>query len=465
MKTLFAAVGTFLFFSCPVWAQNQAAPFTVSEGLVPPLRGTLRAGASGGVLIEPPQEIAAGGVRDVMATQNGGRVIALRQYYPPTPASLAQQTQTAAFGRQTTMGEASVVVWNAFTRKSSTVWRYHIEAGDQFSSFFSGTLHAASGERILVVARMKKPGADFAEQIILLVDADKNTVRQVRLPDQDAVQLLPAPQLPFAALVKMRRATESNLQFLKPDGSLTKPIVFPGVIWWRDWKKNGTILSGVQDVSSADPNPDAGLYRWFDADPQTGQLTLLPARPEREPDPKPAPPETLDGLQLITRPPAPETGAQTASVWLEAKETKTVVLLSAEGVPVFLLPRAAVFLSNHALYAAPLQTVRLSELVHIEKEQNRLKDTRTVRQVGQAMLNFMLGNSENFPATARGLAADLNPHLSDPHLLDGFVYAPPTPLNQAGMDKPFATVLGYLPGDGGKTVLYADGHVKWEDTP
>ncbi len=480
---VFIAIGFGLLFA-PLagHAQSPGATFRTDSYLrTPPypLRGVLSANGKG-YLIEPPSEIAGPGVREVFAYPDGNRVVVLRVAYRPLPDLLLGVGSTLPLAPQPVPGEASLILWNAATRKSTLLWRQRIEPNERITFRFQGSLpnvnRAEASDRAIVGFNVTTPDnpKQIARQMLLLVDADRATARQVNLSLNDYAWTNTSPTLPFAALVGWEAATDARLRFVRPDGSLTAPIVQPGPIYWKGWRNDGTVYRGLQIVPSA-TDPKIVSYKWFDANPKTGALTPIATPPKsNEVEAEPPAPETLPDLVLTVRPPLPQSETQTASVWLQAKaETQSgniktkpeAVLVSAEGEPVFLLPRAALYLSNGALYAAFIQSVNAATLSAIQKKRQRDTVIGYTKQIGLGLLRYIQDNNEKFPASANGLSGLIGPYLKNSSVLNGFVYTPPTPLSQAGMDNVSQVVLGHLPGDGGKAVLYADGHVKWQETP
>ena len=452
-------------------AQKPISVFRATTNAAAALRGTLRAGGKG-FLIEPPQTIADGKVTEVLATANGSRVVVLREYFRPTPTFLLGENGFSyPLIAKPEPGEVSITVWNAFTRKSTVIWRQRVEAGTVLMIGTQGVLHSPNGDRVLVGVVIQTPEDKTEHYGLLMVDPDRNTARLVGSLSPNFATVKPAPHLPLAALLDADGTAKNGLRFLRPDGSQTAPIPMPQDIAWLNWNDNGTLL-GVHFGKTESGRLPA---QWYAADPQTGNLITLPARPKFTNTFAETPaPETVPELQLTTRPQITGSGAQNPSVWLEAREVQSAkgadpkpakqgVLLSAEGTPVFLLPRGALFLSDGALFAVPIQTVREEELTAIERKQSRTKSGQIAKQIGLGILGFLQDNDEKFPASVGNFSTDIAPYLRDPQLLNGFVYTPPATLQQSKMADVAGTVLGYLPGVGGKSVLYADGHVKWED--
>ena len=462
-RFLFAA----LFVAAPIlpaWAQSQAVGTTyfVHQEDIAPLRGTLQSGGRG-FLVEPAQLIADAGVREVLANANGSRVVVLRETYRPTPASVVANGNR---NPNPSPGEASIIVWNAYTRKANTVWRQRIAPGDHFGSRMTSTMHGPQGDRVLVWVSLRKAQIkEPSPNLILLIDTEKSVARQVSVPLDVYTYPNASPSVPFAALYGPDGATDENLRFLRPDGSITNPITFTGTIFWQGWHKNGTVLRGVREGKTSE---------WFEANPQTGVLTAIatPPKEEQEVDnrvKRPAP-DTIPELMLSSRPPLPKSGTQTPSVWLQAQgqtPPKELVLLCAEGRPVFLLPRAALFLSaDGALLAAPVQSVSETVLADIRRKLTRDTDLRDVSRLANVLYSYASKNDKTLPPSGANLLGALAPYLEDPSIVRGFSYTPPPQLVSFPNFKNGGTLaIGYRAGDGGKTVLYADGHAAWQDDP
>jgi len=108
-------------------------------------------------------------------------------------------------------------------------------------------------------------------------------------------------------------------------------------------------------------------------------------------------------------------------------------------------------------------------IAHVPKElymQARAAALRTAilsqsKQIGLAMLMWAGDNDENLPANGADLQNLLGPYLKDNNLLTGFVYSF-SGGNMSQIEAPATTELGYVPGSGGRAVIYTDGHVKWK---
>ena len=128
---------------------------------------------------------------------------------------------------------------------------------------------------------------------------------------------------------------------------------------------------------------------------------------------------------------------------------------------------AVLFIADDAVYAAPV--TRLSRARFDAELQATLKaeTIANAKQVALSLIMYAQDNDETFPP-----AGDISP-LVGPYLRDQTVLVSPATgapftytLNGekiAQLSSVGTTVIGYLNGPGGRAVVYADGHVKWED--
>lgn len=109
-------------------------------------------------------------------------------------------------------------------------------------------------------------------------------------------------------------------------------------------------------------------------------------------------------------------------------------------------------------------------LVHVPKEMfmqaraaaRRAELVNRGKQVALGILMWAADNDDNYPANGADLQGLLGPYLKDNNMLDGFVYTFPGG-SATSIENPAETEIGYLPGEGGRAVVYSDGHVKWKN--
>lgn len=87
--------------------------------------------------------------------------------------------------------------------------------------------------------------------------------------------------------------------------------------------------------------------------------------------------------------------------------------------------------------------------------------TRNPASVGVKAAPKSADNDDNLPLAGDSLRDTLFPYTKSASVFPGFVYS----LNGGAMKDikdPATTMMGYIPGQGGYAVVYADGHVQWK---
>jgi hypothetical protein len=133
---------------------------------------------------------------------------------------------------------------------------------------------------------------------------------------------------------------------------------------------------------------------------------------------------------------------------------------------------AVLFTRDGSLCAAPIFRVsRIAFEQGIRGVQRGMAMTNA-KQVGLGILQYAQDYDENFPKPGSGLVKKLQPYLKSDSVFKnpatgepGFVYTYTGATAMAEIDLVAETQLGYITGPGGKAVIWADGHVTWQDDP
>jgi hypothetical protein len=162
--------------------------------------------------------------------------------------------------------------------------------------------------------------------------------------------------------------------------------------------------------------------------------------------------------------------ADTTALWLEASEpgpekkfTRALVAAEADSQSVELLRDLSAVLYTHddALYAAPIASL---DRVAFEKMMRELAISNA-KQTGLGLMMYAQDYDENFPHDPSNVKEAIYPYIKSNDVIADFVYTYKGPLELSKIEKPAETAMGYIPSPGGRAVVYADGHVKWEPTP
>jgi hypothetical protein len=83
------------------------------------------------------------------------------------------------------------------------------------------------------------------------------------------------------------------------------------------------------------------------------------------------------------------------------------------------------------------------------------------KQIGLALHMYAQDHNEAFPGASDDVANRIAPYLKNSSMTAGLVYTHSGGAI-ANIENPDKTELGYLPGSGGRAIIYADGHVQWK---
>jgi len=279
-----------------------------------------------------------------------------------------------------------------------------------------------------------------------------------------------SPSRPVAVMWKLSGGTA---WVIGPNGTPGPPLPLPRGSSPAYWTRNGEWLACRMRVREAG---EAARETWLAVDTTNSRIIPLAERPE--PPPAPAP-EALRirlgdltvkdaGGDLHLRPlwleksledPAPTTGAPApASNALGARR----VLLAKDCDSAQLAPGggAVVYLNDGAAWVRPLIRAPKRALELAQQAAMRVLLMSNARQVGLAVAMFT-HDHERIPGAEEPVSDLLGKYLGNEGLLAGFVYTYSGGLLK-DVEDPRKAVLGYVPGPGGRAVVFVDGHAEWQ---
>ena len=155
-------------------------------------------------------------------------------------------------------------------------------------------------------------------------------------------------------------------------------------------------------------------------------------------------------------------------LWVESdfKSKQMRSLITSDGSDATLLSTPSgdmgtLYTSQGALWFQPLLRLDKVEFLKMKKMADRITAISNARQLGTGILMYSQDYDEKLP-TPDGINDKIAPYLRNDALFDGFGYTYAGG-NLGDISAPGMTPIGYVGGDGGRAVIYADGHVKWED--
>jgi hypothetical protein len=133
---------------------------------------------------------------------------------------------------------------------------------------------------------------------------------------------------------------------------------------------------------------------------------------------------------------------------------------------------AVLFTRDGSLCAAPIFRLPAQAFEDVLRGIQRTATMSNAKQVGLALMMYSQDYDENLPLPGSGVQDAAAPYLKNPSVFanpgtgeKGFVYSYQGPTGVSQIGQPATTQLGFVSGPGGRAIIWADGHVTWEDTP
>jgi len=416
-----------------------------------------------GVMVASPEFVCGSEVRVVEWSRSGQHVLAARHYV---------RLDSTVF-QKPPLAEASLVLWSSATRRAKELWKRPLMGAQPPQiAWITGT------EVALVVmeqmplappavkpAPLGPPTAEMApaatpepEHWVYRVDARTATLRALGKVASDT-QVITSPTQPVAVLMS---GAEKSLRVVGADGAV-RLIPFPEdhAGGTPDWSQDGGSL--IYDVLERGPEGAKPVIRYRSIDVRSGRVTPLMAPPKTY-----RPAERIPALRL-TRSQARLSQEKTAQsvrpLWLESTTASEEprVLISADAKWGRLSPRedAVLYVADGAAWVVPLVTLPKAVLLEARENARRAVTISNAKQLGTGLMMYAQDYDETLPGADQDIRSVLMPYVQSEQLFEGFVYTHGGGA-LAEIEAPAETVLGHIPGPGGRAVLYADGHVKWQ---
>jgi hypothetical protein len=400
------------------------------------------------VILPDAALVSAPAVSTAAWSSDSRYVLAARQAMPLTPP--AQQLPS---------GELSLVVWNRGTGRSQEIWKR--PAGVQRVDQLDWLSHTHMA--LMVVGWIQPtPEHPASHRTLYWVDAVHGQTRA--LGELQSEQLLISPAQPQAVLFSR---AEDSLRVIRADGSFGPVLPRSKGVDVTEWSRDGsTLLLRSWEMPAARNVPP--LAKWHAMDLQTGAITTLAAAPEEYQE-QPQPVRLKSSTAVLKE----ENMTQRVSpLWLEStvKSEQPRVLVCADGGGGSLAPDASavLYLSQGAAWVVPLVRLPREQMLAQLRAAQRQEALSNARQIGLALSMYAQDYDETFPPADGHATQVLRPYLKNDEVFNapgtdipGFVYTY-TGGPMKTITDPSTQEVGYLPGPGGRAVIFADGHAKWQ---
>ncbi|HVL38166.1 MAG TPA: hypothetical protein VM328_02135 [Fimbriimonadaceae bacterium] len=388
-------------------------------------------------LLLPPQAIASNVVTRASWAPTGQAIAAVREItdirliggrLAPERKGQGVYVWNRSSGRSVlvhqTSGEVDQLAWIAGSDLLYFVTREEV-ADARGNSSARLTLYRSTATGASAVAVRQQAGVDHPwilhaspfDSIALLLQTRISATR-VHLPGE-----LPAG------------GVATSVTLLRGNGTVSNPVDLPG---------------GPLQVAFA---PQSRIYfgsgrEWHQLDPSTGAHSKLSEKPPLEV------PERKSRFRPVT-----EQVSGIPHLYLQADNR---MFLSARPTRFEMSPQddaLMIIVDGVALVRTMLRVPREEyEAARIAAERARLLSN--VKQIGTAFHIYAADHDDVLPGPNPRITEMLMPYLKNESILQGFVYMFPGG-NISNTRDPSKTVLGFIPGPGGRAEVYLDGHARW----
>ena len=423
-----------------------------------PLPG-LRAVVAGetAYLLGDAEQVAGPGVTWASAAP-GGRYLLCERRRPLSSNPLIEP--------QTAPVEDSLILWDTKTRKSSTLLRLN-ERPDLNASY---TLFTWLGDSTALVRESQTnqgdDGKPMERQTMLMVNVRGGIQRVSLSPLTIPTFPIVHPRMPLVTIQEVTPFGNVGLSLSIVRGGVVSRISFPRPsLDAIGWSEDGGRLYLRSDTFDDKREPKRQTS-WFALD-RAGRLLDLPQKPEdlaKEPVVATLP---LRVGPLSSKLTTDKTTEPIKTLWLVAADgsSKLRVAADVDTQLAFVLPdlSAVAYRQNGALFAAPLTALDKVAFEELLARARKKKTITDAKQVGLALMMYCQDYDEEFPPSGANLTETVNPYLKNEDILNGFQFTYAGSRKLAEIEKPAETILGHINGPGGRAVVFADGHVRWED--
>lgn len=435
------------------------------------------------IIVLPPELIAAPTIKNVYVSPDGNNLIVLRETMKITPESILN---VAGSPPKLPDGMQELIYWNARTRTARSFWTSPLFAADVREVVWLPQTEIAFV--VLQSTPLPNHSPDALpfkpEWKLLKMTAGQIRATELPLPDlgQDgSVSVSASATLPLAMLditqeigVPPRpdggNAHKTSLYLIRRDGRVDAPLALPNhdkaIYISPTWDKDGKPV--IYHVNESAEVKDRKVLHYA-VDLKTLASTLIEGKFEgqdkTEPDRTRAGVLTLKPQKVMAN--INETQKQISTLWLVSNvESKFPrLLLAGDAAEGRLIQKGngALYQSQSALWYTPF--LRLNQAQFLAARKAALKQTAmsNARQAGTALYMYVQDYDEMLP-DPDGIKDKVMPYLRNEEIMEGFVYT-----HEGGAYKSIKelaeTVVGYVPGPGGRANIYADGHVRWADDP
>ncbi|MCH8274463.1 MAG: hypothetical protein IH851_06720 [Armatimonadetes bacterium] len=444
-----------------------------------------------GFLLLPAEVVCAPRVETAVWSPDGRYVLSVCTDDQMRPEFMEQVLSGKRPGPDVPPGFVSLNLWSAQTRRTKEIWKAPI------AGTYVGTPAWLPGSDVALVSatlssRDPISGEQRSRDVLFRMTAGTGHIEPVAEVRQDAAgrqyfMVSVSPNKPYAVLLRVQtfdsgmieiesprgatRMWQRRMGWLSvvrpagaPEGSVQVPIEFLSA--YVLWQEDGTPYVRCTTAPASPSEPT--VARFFSFDVKTGALTQLQEEPKRFAAEAADHPLRLRTLSVTTV--LQGTSRAVTQLWLESptqSEMQRALVCADAGYDREqqagrLSPKVdgVLYLSQGAAFVKPLVRTSREALLEAARKTEISRIVSNAKQVAQALHIYTADNDDTYPDPGEDIVGLLFPYLKMESAFEGFVYTfSGGPARD--IQNPSTTVMGYIPGPGGRAVMYADTHVRW----
>ncbi|MEI6915914.1 MAG: hypothetical protein WCL39_12330 [Armatimonadota bacterium] len=411
-------------------------------------------------------------VEQMFWSPDGRYILSIRRSSRESPADFRRDITRSGNDGWVEDAPISLTIWSRETGRIKDVWRAVSARAEVFD-----VVWLPASDRVLVdIIESGGAPSETGEQRDLssLLMLDASAARATTILTDRRVSIEPSPTHPIALLLG---SPDTAPLIVKADGRLTPVTGYEqlgglpfSVNWWSPDGRTAYLEGSSirQGGPSGERSPES-VRKWYTIDLVKGSIVQV-ERPEMVPSIGQTPALTLYREDQSL--PSGLVKHRSRPTWLKANgsEQSVRLLVSADAREAQISPRgdAVAYMSEDSAFMKPIVQLTKAETVALAANYDaamRSALAMRTKQIGVALKMAADDYSGVLPSDGPDFKKTLLAYVRDSDILDGFVYTfgggP-----ESGIEKPAYTVLGYIPGKGGRAVVYADSHVEWKaDAP
>jgi len=360
----------------------------------------------------------------------------------------------------------SILVWNHRQKRAIEVWK---GTGGENLVLDIHWMAGAPVALLKMYAGQREIAENLWDEIAVFarLHAGTGTLKILGEPDRWK-EMNVSPVKPFALLLG-----EESYQILRADGTLSAPVPYEQVfassearIHAMSWMLAPWTADGTKLVSTVfHQTPEGQTERKFIlVDPLAATSQPVSQRP-----PLYEPPVSRPALRVEIVPGELKAGTDTAKVqsaWLVGSRGRTLICADVQAADLSPSGDAVWYVSHGAAWVVNLRKLNREQYEAIHREALRETVVSNAKQIGLALLMYVQDYDETFPPNTGDIQALLMPYIKNQEVFNlpgtSFFYLMNAEL-MASIERPVETMVGYIQTPYGRAIMWADGHVTWQD--